>query len=160
MEQAHEFLGRLCATGRTDGCTPECLTTGTPCRECGLGGQGAPVLAAILDATRIEADAAGYARGVREERKHIGHHMGSAFAAVLAERTRQDAKWGQRTHAWGIWLTILMEEIGEASEAMLDTPKDRDRVRAELVQVAAVAIAWIEAMDRARGGDGSGESDD
>ncbi len=44
------------------------------------------------------------------------------------------------------WAAILMEEVGEA----LKTSSVED-LRAELVQIAAVAVAWVEAIDR-RGG--------
>lgn len=44
------------------------------------------------------------------------------------------------------WLPIFLEEVSEA--AAEDEPA---KLRAELIQVAAVAVAWIEAIDR-RGG--------
>ena len=45
------------------------------------------------------------------------------------------------------WSAILVEEVAEAVAEIGDDAK----LRAELVQVAAVAVAWIEAIDR-RGG--------
>lgn len=89
--------------------------------------------------------------------------QGIVFVDVLAERRRQDEKWGQQDHAPGLWALILGEEVGEAHKAMLTAmfgkkPKGvsqeqwfSERVaetRRELVQVAAVAVAWIEAIDR------------
>jgi malonyl CoA-acyl carrier protein transacylase len=41
------------------------------------------------------------------------------------------------------WASILIEEV---AEAMLET--DRQKIREELVQVAAVAVKWVEAIDR------------
>jgi hypothetical protein len=41
------------------------------------------------------------------------------------------------------WVAILMEEVGEALEQ-----SDPVKLRAELVQIAAVAVAWVEAIDR------------
>lgn len=41
------------------------------------------------------------------------------------------------------WRHIIMEELYEALAAV-----DPVRLRAELVQVAAVAVSWIEAIDR------------
>lgn len=41
------------------------------------------------------------------------------------------------------WESVLREEF---CEAMLES--DPDKLRAELVQVAAVAVKWIEALDR------------
>jgi hypothetical protein len=95
---------------------------------------------------------------------------------VAAERVRQDATWGEQNHpdgtgpeeeilaAWpaaslatyarnncqrqaemGIvtWLDILGEEVAEAL-----AESDPARLRTELVQIAAVAVAWAEAIDR------------
>lgn len=70
---------------------------------------------------------------------------------VLAERQRQDGKWGGRP---GIdrfddhtYAAVLTEEVGEACAAWLEcNPKS---LREELVQVAAVALAWIEEIDNA-----------
>ncbi len=42
----------------------------------------------------------------------------------------------------GTWLHVLVEEVGEVSDA--DKPQE---LRAELIQVAAVAQAWVEAID-------------
>lgn len=72
-----------------------------------------------------------------------------ALAAVMAERNRQDAKWGIQNHAPHIWLVILGEEFGEASKATLEM--DWNAYRSEMVQVAAVAVAAIEACDRELG---------
>ncbi len=67
------------------------------------------------------------------------------YALITAERTRQDAKWGSNRdlHPY-LWLTILTEEVGEVARAALGN--DPDNLRDELVQVAAVAIAQLEAM--------------
>lgn len=72
---------------------------------------------------------------------------------VAAERTRQDAKWGQQDHEVGIWLGILGEEFGEVCKEIAESsacPLDVAHLREELVQTAAVAVAWVEAIDRAR----------
>lgn len=97
---------------------------------------------------------------------------------VVHERQRQDAKWGPQNHPWirvdpesavrtyftGVtsadtakamcdqadaidhqsFARILIEEVAEALEAptMIE-------VRQELIQVAAVCVAAVEAMDRA-----------
>lgn len=90
------------------------------------------------------------------------------LSQVLAERIRQDEKWGEQNHRDGTsvaneswadtarancqqaadegvtsWAGILYEEF---TEAMAE--EDPAALRAELVQVAAVAVAWIEAIDR------------
>lgn len=92
---------------------------------------------------------------------------------VAQERLRQDAKWGEQNHpdgtgpvafhihikgvadryrqecdlahrgGKGTWRHILLEEVWEAmAEA------DSAKLREELIQVAAVAAAWVEAIDR------------
>jgi hypothetical protein len=84
---------------------------------------------------------------------------------VMDERTRQDAKWGRQDHEPARWLMILGEEYGEACEvgcrltwpAKIEPPENQEpyrvmcleEFRKELVQVAAVAVAMIEAIDRA-----------
>lgn len=70
-----------------------------------------------------------------------------AMSAVMTERQRQDQKWGaNRDLDDGTWLKILVEEVGEVAKAMLE--KDLTNLREELVQVAAVAVAAIENIDR------------
>lgn len=44
------------------------------------------------------------------------------------------------------WAVILVEEVAEAVAAA--ARGDRAGLRAELIQVAAVAVAWAEAIDR------------
>ena len=91
------------------------------------------------------------------------------FSAITAERARQDAKWGEQNHPDGTgsarlqvcaeqakaqtdaaardgrltYLLILAEEVSEAA-----AETDPALLRAELIQVAAVAVAWIEKIDR------------
>jgi hypothetical protein len=88
---------------------------------------------------------------------------------VLEERNRQDAKWGEQNHPDGTgipsmvaaaerarrvtdhnahwdkltWADILREEFYEAL-----AESDPGKLRTELIQVAAVAQAWVEAIDR------------
>ena len=82
--------------------------------------------------------------------------MALVLGEVAQERTRQDAKWGaNRNHHPFVWLAILGEEVGEANEAALESnfggTATFEEYRAELVQVAAVAVAAIEALDRENG---------
>lgn len=87
---------------------------------------------------------------------------------IEAERRRQDAKWGiqslpygtdetyeatarffqrqndvQYEHGQSNWTSVLLEEV---YEALSET--EPERLREELVQVAAVAVAWVEHIDR------------
>jgi NTP pyrophosphatase (non-canonical NTP hydrolase) len=78
----------------------------------------------------------------------------SAWARVLAdvgiERMRQDEKWGVQGHMADRWNTILGEEVGEVSKAINECDT-KANLRAELIQVAAVASAWVEHLDRQPG---------
>lgn len=72
---------------------------------------------------------------------------------ISFERSRQDLKWGEQNHSPADWLTILVEEVGEAAKAALETKLQGrhdfyTKYRIELVHVAAVAVAAIECLDR------------
>ncbi len=79
---------------------------------------------------------------------------------VLAERQRQDDKWGRQDHDLTVWLTVLAEEVGEVAQAILAERRgvqggearaalraSRAGLRAELIQVAAVATPTAEWLD-------------
>jgi NTP pyrophosphatase (non-canonical NTP hydrolase) len=81
---------------------------------------------------------------------------------VRWERERQDEKWGESNHDHSVWSLILAEEVGEAARAALRlrfdsssqaglATQNEETLREELIQAAAVAVAWIEAIDRRRG---------
>lgn len=77
------------------------------------------------------------------------------LAQVAQERQRQIDKWGPQNHAPIEWLAILMEEVGEASKEGLEAHFTKfyadgsyKQMRHELIQVAAVAVAMIESLDR------------
>lgn len=66
---------------------------------------------------------------------------------VAAERSRQDAKWGdERMHPASLWHLILGEEVGEVANAIRE--KNAVNLRSEMIQVAAVGVATIESIDR------------
>lgn len=70
---------------------------------------------------------------------------------ILDERARQDAKWGEQNHNDYRYLAILTEEIGELAQAALEDEfggKHAGTLRDELIQAAAVALAWLECIDR------------
>jgi NTP pyrophosphatase (non-canonical NTP hydrolase) len=66
------------------------------------------------------------------------------FELINKERDKQDAKWGAlpRHLSDVVWLTILVEEVGECAQAILKC--DWSNLKAEIIQVATVAIAWLE----------------
>ncbi len=53
------------------------------------------------------------------------------------------AKCGGNTPAQDNWRDILLEEVFEAM-----AEEDATALRTELIQVAAVAVSWVEAIDR------------
>lgn len=68
---------------------------------------------------------------------------------IRVERLRQDAKWGIQRHEYPVWLTILVEEVGEVAQAIQSNQgwgkqTDADNLYNELIQVAAVATAIAE----------------
>ena len=97
-------------------------------------------------------------------RKSEGKVHARAFRDITAERKAQRATWGDQSHEAPVWMTILGEEYGELCQAILrarthHTDEGRrtgaagrslSAVRTEAVQVAAVAVAIIEAIDDGR----------
>ncbi|WP_328614515.1 hypothetical protein OHS58_48445 [Amycolatopsis sp. NBC_00348] len=110
----------------------------------------------------------------------VSPHTAAVLARVAAERARQDALWGEQNHPDGTgpdveltgllrravtaahtarfttemaraegrltWLHILREEVYEAF-----AEHDDARLADELVQVAATAVCWAEAIERRTG---------
>ena len=78
--------------------------------------------------------------------------------AIDAERDRQHEKWGEQNHNPLEWLAVLTEEVGEAAQEALRWRFDGDsearrwifanRLHEELIQVAAVAVAAAESLER------------
>lgn len=71
---------------------------------------------------------------------------------ILRERERAAAKHGAQSMErmparHPSWLAVLAEEVGEAAHEL--TYDSTGSLRAELIQVAAVATAWIAAIDEA-----------
>lgn len=66
--------------------------------------------------------------------------LDASDAAGFKRVTDVAAEDGNLTYA-----DILMEEVAEAIEAAVES---EELLREELIQVAAVAVAWIEAIDR------------
>ncbi len=71
----------------------------------------------------------------------------SVIIDILEERDRQKAKWGDQVNPPFLWLAVLTEEVGELSQALLHNlfgGKAKGTAYKELVQVAAVCVAWME----------------
>ncbi len=78
----------------------------------------------------------------------LGQKTASIAHEVLDERINQEEKWGTQDHDPSYWMVILMEEVGEACHEICGKGKDYKAHRQELIQVAAVAFAAIESLDR------------
>jgi NTP pyrophosphatase (non-canonical NTP hydrolase) len=79
---------------------------------------------------------------------------------VSRERRDQDHRWGEQRYEPPVWLAILTEEVGEAAKEIAEGwaggEWDPAAYRKELVHVAAVAVAAIEALDHGAAGLGRG----
>lgn len=76
----------------------------------------------------------------------VAHTVYGIPAADTAKRLCDEAaKAGECT-----WAHILVEEVAEAVDAACQVQKgvDIDALRNEILQVAAVAVSWVEAIDR------------
>jgi NTP pyrophosphatase (non-canonical NTP hydrolase) len=87
--------------------------------------------------------------------------MQSILDEIKEERKSQDAKWGEQNHDPFKWLCILGEEVGEVNAAVCNAfhwqtpergfgPIELKNYRAELIQVAAVAVSMVECLDRGK----------
>lgn len=68
---------------------------------------------------------------------------------IWLERMRQTRLWGDQwehgnTHD-ETKMVILAEEVGEVAKAVLEVGKTE--LRKELIQTAAVCVAWLESLD-------------
>jgi len=104
------------------------------------------------------------------QRLSAGLTTSDVVALVVGERRRQDTLWGRQDHVDGTgfghylelgialdsmgrsrqdeipmcWADILIEEVGEALSEM-----DPEKLKTDLIQVAAVAVSWVESISRA-----------
>ncbi|MFJ4925338.1 hypothetical protein [Streptomyces sp. NPDC088736] len=89
---------------------------------------------------------------------------------VLVERVRQDETWGEQNHPDGTGVTAEQQKLADNARAMCQqafaegrgdwahvlfeevrealAESDPAKLRAELIQVAAVACVWVESIDR------------
>jgi NTP pyrophosphatase (non-canonical NTP hydrolase) len=84
----------------------------------------------------------------------VTHEFDSLYRDIRIEREKQKKKFGAdqyKEKSDDRCLAILVEEVGEAANELNGQhsgtePLDYDRLRKELIQVATVAMAWIEAI--------------
>lgn len=106
-----------------------------------------------------------------------GMSLHDVLTDIAAERARQDEKWGEQNHPDGTGADYTLAEVAELDVRFARTRCDRAfergagswehilfeefceamaeddpvRLRAELLQLAAVAVHWIEAIDQRLG---------
>jgi len=79
-----------------------------------------------------------------------------ALELVLTERVKQEKKWGEQNHNPFIYLAILGEEYGELAKECVEhgltglDHDNNDRLLAEAVDTAAVALAFVACLLRAK----------
>lgn len=78
---------------------------------------------------------------------------GHAYQAIAVERIKQHRKWRNTGGDCSrpdlpndTRLRILLEEVGEVARALNDK-EPVDHLEAELIQVAAVCVGWIEGLN-------------
>lgn len=74
-----------------------------------------------------------------------------ALDMLADERLRQTALHGKQDLPWPVWMSLIAEELGEASKVandlhFQDKPARLIDLREELIQVAALAIQVVEAI--------------
>lgn len=84
--------------------------------------------------------------GVTGVRAHI-------LVDVIAERKRQDEKWGKQNHFVERWGIIIGEEYGEMCKAINEfifnpTPETEQDIYAEAIQTMASCMAMLECRRR------------
>ena len=67
------------------------------------------------------------------------------YNLIQLERAAQDEKWGPQHHSDERWLAIVVEEMGEVSEAFQE--KGDTEFLKEVTQVAALLQAWVTSRD-------------
>jgi NTP pyrophosphatase (non-canonical NTP hydrolase) len=88
---------------------------------------------------------------------------GKLYVDVHRERIRAHEKHDPKGHSMErrsftdpVWLPVLTEEVGEVARVLCETeldaelmrlPEAKKHLREELVQVAAMACSWIDAID-------------
>jgi len=92
-----------------------------------------------------------------------GEYVAAAHERVRAHKKHVAAGLSveDRGAFYAKWLPIFTEEVGEVAKVLCETPSDVQeygcgaeytpnvlRLREELVQVAAMSLAWIAACDR------------
>ncbi len=75
---------------------------------------------------------------------HVDPPLGRLIDLVVQERARQDHKWGRDFPGRNDdrWLAILTEEVGEAAQSILKG--EEANLHTEVMQCAAVCLAWLE----------------
>lgn len=95
----------------------------------------------------------------QEHRERASAKVREVFNEILTEREYQKQRWGAEhdaKHTEQDWLSILTVWLGKAAstthpyaflDAQLNVKKDKEAFRKRLIQIAAISLAAIEALD-------------
>lgn len=79
---------------------------------------------------------------------------GSVLEKIYKERLRQDAKWGgpehDDSHEIGMWLELIKERVDSIHQEYATSAQRPDDVTKLLIEVAAIAAAVVESIERTR----------
>lgn len=155
----------MVAVDGTDGLAMVLIRPGT-----GEGGVSVEAWAKGIDKSAA-ADVLRHVAGMWHPRAELA----GVLDEIAAERLAQDAQWGEQNHpdgtagdavllgrSFAAYATVIRQACkdaaarGEVTWALIDLEEnfealaesDPARLRAELIQSAAVKVAWIEAIDR------------
>ena len=73
------------------------------------------------------------------------------FELIREERKFQDNKWGNRHNSDMRWCLIALEELGEVSKDIIEGNHHKLADK-EIIQVAAVCVAWLKQRVEKRNG--------
>ena len=120
------------------------MTHNHKCAKCNKG----VINDTICDACAIESDNNKLLKDLYLNCGFCGRqHLCHPWLIIALERKHQDEKHPKDDHSDEVWLTILMEEVGELASEMHDVRfhnKPTVDLLNELIQVAAVAQRWLE----------------
>ena len=119
----------------------------------------------FLSRVQIQGDALHLARTVLDEGAVVGanaivayldglHGPSEVWRHVSDKRFQQDAQWGGPAHddhhIPSDWIEFIVRQMSQATGANHAVPPDLAAVRDRLIDVAALAIAAAESLDRKR----------
>ena len=71
------------------------------------------------------------------------------YNSIIIERDAQKIRHEKdQAHPPALWIAIIVKQLGQASDQVIrDDIIDVYRLEKQLVQIAAVAVAWLEVLE-------------